>query len=283
MRIISHTLIPVSNIHENDISWSKGISTMWTAFPYSEMFELSLASRNIIYKFISSSRASIISSFSRFLFSKILIFKKNSHSFPPTYRITQQLSCSLPFIAFFNLKISLSLTKFTCQNFTSLFVYIRAGINSHIEFLRSCRGERKVLVKLGFFKANSISDERGYKSRKPVTRLGRIPTRIIHIRYHSEAREEHLAKTSLAYWWLLPLLFPYTFCYPLSMQSQLYIKPCLLREIDLDCCKKKKSVHDELFNEFIRISKRCFINFSFSKKEIGFHWMRRNILLLIVS
>lgn len=164
-----------------------------------------------------------------------------------------------------------------------LFVYIRAGINSHIEFLRSCRGERKVLVKLGFFKANSISDGWGYKSRKPVTRLGRIPTRIIHIRYHSEAREEHLAKTSLAYWWLLSLLFPYTLCYPLSMQSQLYIKPCLLREIDLDCCKKKKSVHDELFNEFIRISKRCFINFSFSKKEIGFHWMRRNILLLIVS
>lgn len=91
------------------------------------------------------------------------------------------------------------------------------------------------MVKLGFFKANSISDGWGYKSRKPVTRLGRIPTRIIHIRYHSEAREEHLAKTSLAYWWLLPLLFPYTFCYPLSMQSQLYVKPCFLREIDLDC------------------------------------------------
>lgn len=120
------------------------------------------------------------------------------------------------------------------------------------------------MVKLGFFKANSISDGWGYKSRKPVTRLGRIPTRIIHIRYHSEAREEHLAKTSLAYWWLLSLLFPYTLCYPLSMQSQLYIKPCLLREIDLDCCKKKKSVHDELFNEFIWIR-----NFSFSKNWIS--------------
>lgn len=48
------------------------------------------------------------------------------------------------------------------------------------------------------------------------------------------------------------------------MQSQLYIKPCLLREIDLDCCKKKKSVHDELFNEFIWIR-----NFSFSKNWIS--------------
>lgn len=52
------------------------------------------------------------------------------------------------------------------------------------------------------------------------------------------------------------------------MQSQLYVKPCFLREIDLDCwirnVAKKKSVHDELFNEFIWIR-----NFSFSKNWIS--------------
>lgn len=104
----------------------------------------------IIYEFISLSRARIISSFSHFspefAFSKKFAFVSANISY---YTIIILLLTVYRVFAFFNLKISLSRESSPeiylpeRENFASFFVYTRAGINSHIEFLRSSRGREK--------------------------------------------------------------------------------------------------------------------------------------------
>lgn len=110
-------------------------------------FELLVASRNNLWVYLIIARAYHI--FILTFFPRIRIFKKIRIRNISYYTIIILLLTVYRVFAFFNLKISLSRESSPeiylpeRENFASFFVYTRAGINSHIEFLRSSRGREK--------------------------------------------------------------------------------------------------------------------------------------------
>lgn len=112
-------------------------------------FELLVASRNNLWVYLIIARAYHI--FILTFFPRIRIFKKirirfrqhivlyNNH--PAPYRLSR-----VRIFQFKNFPLSRIEPRNLLarrENFTSFFVYTRAGINSHIEFLRSSRGREK--------------------------------------------------------------------------------------------------------------------------------------------